>query len=118
MLGVAAHTILAGVALVDLRGVETARGSQALRNLGMTLQAAERDCPRPEFVTTGTLRGPVQGLMRAGQGAGRKLGRSSPTQQHENSDSSADAHRTRKTISPSHLTTYLKFCGVNPTNRE
>lgn len=75
VLGVAAHAILAGIVLVDLRGMKPARGGQTLCDLGMTFQAAERNRPRSQLVTTGTLSGPVQRLMRMGQCAGRKLGR-------------------------------------------
>lgn len=69
----AARTFLAGTQRNVKCGVQAAVGRKANADLGMTLQALHR-CLAAELVALGAIDGPVERLVRAGEGPGRNLG--------------------------------------------
>ena len=71
--GVAAHTILSRGILLQEGGVQPAPRSQALADLGMTVEAFEFGRPYGEAVALRALRDSAQRAVRFGQGSWRNL---------------------------------------------
>lgn len=64
VLGVATGALLAGPLRNVVGGMQPSSGREAVGDLGVALQALQR-CLASKLVTGGTVRGPVEGLMRA-----------------------------------------------------